>query len=85
MSEISSVEYDRPPGVAVHSVSPRGGSPRSASTLSMPASRISSRTPRSSSTVAPTQVKCAIASIPSSCLMRLTIAIVRSRVEPPAP
>src|SRR4051812_13481412 len=51
----------------------------------MPASRISSRTARSSSVVAPTQVKCAIASRPSSCLMRLTIAIVRSRVEPPAP
>src|SRR3954447_15004592 len=51
----------------------------------MPASRISSSTARSSSVVAPTQVKCAIASSPSSCLMRLTIAIVRSRVEPPAP
>src|SRR4051812_42348390 len=83
--EISSVEYDSPPGVAVHSVCPRGGSPRSASTLSIPASRISSSTPRSSSTVAPTHVKCAIASIPSSCLIRLTIAMVRSRVEPPAP
>src|SRR3954470_2025669 len=85
ISEISSVEYDSPPGVAVHSACPRGGSPRSASTLSIPASRISSSTPRSSSTVAPTHVKCAIASIPSSCLIRLTIAMVRSRVEPPAP
>src|SRR4051794_34441692 len=51
----------------------------------MPVSRISSSTARRSSVVAPTQVKCAIASSPSSCLMRLTIAIVRSRVEPPAP
>ena len=51
----------------------------------MPASRISSSTARSSSTVAPTHVKWAIASSPSSCLMRLTIVIVRSRVEPPAP
>src|SRR5215210_6555391 len=51
----------------------------------MPASRISSSTPRSSPTVAPTQVKWAIASSPSSCLIRLTIVIVRSRVEPPAP
>src|SRR4051812_18167173 len=51
----------------------------------MPASRMSSSTARSSSTVAPTHVKCAIASSPSSCLIRFTIVMVRSRVEPPAP
>ena len=51
----------------------------------MPASRISSSVARSSGTVAPTQVKWAIASRPYSSLMRLTISIVFSRVEPPAP
>ena len=40
---------------------------------------------RSSSTVAPTHVKCAIASMPSSLLIRLVMSIVRSRVDPPAP
>ena len=51
----------------------------------MPAARMPSSVPRSSSTVAPTHVKWAIASMPSSCLIHLTIPIVRSRVEPPAP
>ena len=51
----------------------------------MPASRIWSSAPRSSSTVAPTQVKCAIASRPCVARMLRTISIVFSRVEPPAP
>ena len=41
--------------------------------------------PARKSTVAPTHVKCAIASSPYSCLMVRTISIVFSRVEPPAP
>ena len=64
ISSISSREYVRPPSVAVHSACPRGGSPRRASTLSMPASRIVSSISRSSAVVAPTHVKCAIASMP---------------------
>ena len=39
----------------------------------------------SSSRVVPTQVTCAIASISSSCLIRVTISSVRPRVDPPAP
>ena len=58
---------------------PAGGSPRRARTLSIPASRIASSVSRSSSTVEPTQVKCAIASRPYSSLMRETISIVLSR------
>ena len=64
ISSISSRECESPPSVGVHVVSPRGGSPRRASTLSMPASRIVSRVSRSWATVAPTHVKCAIPSIP---------------------
>ena len=64
ISSISSREYSRPPSVALHSVSPAGGSPRSASTFSTPPSRIVSSISRSSPVVAPTQVKCAIASMP---------------------
>ncbi len=51
----------------------------------MPLRCISVSVPRSSSTVAPTHVKWAIASRPYSSLIRLTISIVFSRVEPPAP
>ena len=53
----------------------------------MPASRIVSSVARSSSTVAPTQVKCAIASRPWSALMRDTMSIVLPRWAgvPPAP
>src|ERR1019366_3676272 len=83
ISSTSSREYSSPPAVFCHTSSPAGGSPRRASTLSIPASRISSRVARSSSTVAPTQVKCAIASRPYSSRIRLTISIVFSLVEPP--
>jgi hypothetical protein len=51
----------------------------------MPALCISSSVARSSATVAPTQVKCAIASSPCCSRMRLTISIVLPLVEPPAP
>ncbi len=51
----------------------------------MPQSRIWRSASWSSSTVAPTHVKCAMASRPWSALMRLTMSIVFSRVEPPAP
>ncbi len=51
----------------------------------MPASCISASVACSSGTVAPTHVKCAIASSPYSSRMRLTISIVFSLVEPPAP
>ena len=68
-----------------HSVSPAGGSPRSASTFCTPAASISPSVSRSSSRVAPTQVKWAIASMPRSCLIHLTMSIVRSRVDPSAP
>jgi hypothetical protein len=44
-----------------------------------------SSVPRSSSRVALTQVKCAIASIPNSSLSDATMSIVVSRVVPPAP
>jgi hypothetical protein len=46
---------------------------------------MASSVPRRSSTVAPTQVKCAIASRPYSRRIRVTISSVLSRVEPPAP
>ena len=51
----------------------------------MLACSISSSVARSCGTVAPTQVKWAIASRPHSSLTRFTISIVFSRVEPPAP
>ena len=81
----SCAENSSPPGVMRHSSWPAGGSPRSASTFSRPASRIASSCSRSCSTVAPTHVKCAIASMPNSSRIRLTISSVLSFVEPPAP
>ncbi len=85
MSSTSSREYSRPPSVLTHSSWPAGGSPRRASTLSIPASRIAPSVSRSSSTVEPTQVKCGIASMPYSSLIRDTISIVLWAVLPPAP
>ncbi len=74
-----------PSGWAMNSRCPRGGSPRSARTLVMPASQITASCSSSSLREAPTQVRCAIASISVSCLMRVTISSVRPRDEPPAP
>ena len=51
----------------------------------MPASSIWSRISRRRSDVAPTQLRWAIASIPSSCLIHPVSSTVRSRVDPPAP
>src|SRR3954447_11637260 len=85
MSSTSSREYSRPPSVLIHSSWPPGGSPRSASTLSTPAAAIAPRVSRSCSTVEPTHVKCGIASIPYSSLIRETISIVFVAVLPPAP
>src|SRR3954452_1745469 len=85
MSSTSSREYSRPPSVLTHSSWPAGESPRSASTLSTPTAAIASSVSRSSPTVEPTHVKCAIASMPYSSLIRETISIVLFAVLPPAP
>ena len=62
-----------------------GGSPRSASTFSMPAAAHLVEDLAQRSTGSPTQVRCAIASMPRSSLIRFVTSTVRSRVEPPAP
>jgi hypothetical protein len=80
-----SVAWAKPPAVAVKAVSPLGGSPRSASTFRTSASASWSSTAASSSRVAPTHVRWAIASMPNSRLIRDTSSIVRARVLPPAP
>src|SRR3954447_7164051 len=85
MSSTSSRENSRPPWVLTHSSCPAGGSPRRASTLSTPAAAIASSVSRRSPTVEPTHVKCAIASMPYSSLIRDTISIVLFAVLPPAP
>src|SRR5919206_4955443 len=85
MSSTSSRENSSPPSVLTHSSCPAGGSPRRASTLSTPAAAIASSVSRSSPTVEPTHVKCAIASMPYSSLIRETISIVLFAVVPPAP
>ena len=64
---------------------PASGSPRSASTLRTPDSRSESRIRVSSAVVCPTQVRCAIGSSVVSRAIRPVIAMVRSRVVPPAP
>jgi hypothetical protein len=51
----------------------------------MPARPKSPKSRRNSSRECPTQVTCAIGSIPSSALTRVTTSIVRSRLDPPAP
>ncbi len=53
--------------------------------FSIPAWRMSAMTSVSSSRVAPTQLRWAIASIPSSCLIHLVSSSVRPREVPPAP
>ena len=50
-----------------------------------PGLRMSAMTSASSSRVAPTQLRWAIASIPSSCLIHLVSSSVRPRDVPPAP
>ena len=74
------------PGAAVHSVSPRGGSPRRASTFSIPAAWISledlaraARAARRRRRGAPSP-RCR-----GRCLIDLVISTVRLRVVPPAP
>ena len=73
--------------MAVHSVSPAGGSPRRARTFSIPASRIRSSIARSSPTVALTHVKWAIASSPCWALIERTMSTVLRfwSLVPPAP
>ena len=80
-----SVECASPSGCTMNSRWPRGGSPRSASTLVMPASQMTASCSSSSLREAPTQVRWAIASISVSRLMRVTISSVRPRDDPPAP
>ena len=85
MKAASSAELVRPPGVGVNEPSPRGGSPRSASTFSIPASAKRERIVSMPSTVSPTMLRWAIVSIPNSCWMRVVTSTVPSRVEPAAP
>src|SRR4051794_7190831 len=85
MKAASSVALDRPPSGARKFGSPRGGSPRRARTFSMPAAAKRSRISINPSRVSPTQLRCAIASSPCACLMRVAISTVPSRVAPPAP
>src|SRR5207253_2551268 len=80
-----SVACASPSGCTMNSRWPRGGSPRRASTLVMPASQITASCSSSSLREAPTQVRWAIASISVSRLMRVTISSVRPREDPPAP
>ena len=54
-------------------------------TFSMPAAVKRSSTLSRSARVEPTQVKCAMASMLVSALMRETMSMVSSRVDPPAP
>ncbi len=85
MTEASAAELVSPPGVGSNLPSPRGGSPRSASTLLIPASANRERIASTSSTVAPTTLRWAIVSIPNSCWIRVVTSTVPSRVEPAAP
>jgi hypothetical protein len=64
MKAASSAELRRPPGGDWKSGSPRGGSPRRARTLSIPASSRRSRIASRPSIVSPTTLRCAIVSIP---------------------
>src|SRR5438132_496840 len=80
-----SVACASPSGCTMNSRWPRGGSPRSASTLVMPASQMTASCSSSSLRETPTQVRWAIASISVSRLMRVTISSVRPRDDPPAP
>src|SRR3984885_6971787 len=75
----------KPPSTARNAVSPRGGSPRKASTFWMPAASSSRKSSRNSSSVLPEHVTCASTSMPVSPLMRLAISTDRLRVDPPAP
>ena len=85
MKAASSAELLRPPGVGVKLPSPRGGSPRRARMFSMPASAKRFRIVSIPSTVSPTTLRWAIASIPYSCWIRVVTSTVPSRVEPAAP
>ena len=85
MNSASSAALPRPPSGWTKSSSPRGGSPRSAKTFSIPASAIRSSVSERPSLVSPTQLRCAIVSSPTSSLSALVISTVPSRVEPPAP
>ena len=64
---------------------PAGGSPRSASTFCDPRLGEAVEQRLEPSRVSPTQLRCAIASIPCSRLIRVAISTVPSRVAPPAP
>ena len=85
MNPVSSAAEESPSSGGVKSASPRGGSPRRASTLSIPISAKRSRSDRSPSRVSPTQLRWAITSSPWSRLIRSAISTVPSRVAPPAP
>ncbi len=75
-----------PPSVSTHGVpGPASGSPRSASTLCTPELLSESRMCSRSPVVWPTQVRWAIGSSVVSRAIRSVMAIVLSRVVPPAP
>ena len=82
---MSSLACENPWGWGTNSVSPRGGSPRSAMMFSTPASSYSSSNAAISSRLCPTQVRWAMASMPASRLILRVMATVFSRVLPPAP
>ncbi len=85
MNSASSAALPSPPSGWTKSSCPRGGSPRSAKTFSMPAAAIWSSVADSPSVVSPTQLRWAIVSNPISSFSALVISTVPSRVEPPAP
>ena len=85
MNAASSAALPRPPSGWTKSSSPRGGSPRSAKTFSIPAAAIRSSVAARPSVVSPTQLRWAIVSRPSSSFSAVVISTVPSRVEPPAP
>src|SRR6185312_3269844 len=84
-SATRSLAYARPPSTASKDSLPFGGSPRKASTFSMPAASRSPKSARRSAMVLPEHVTCARTSRPSSVLMRFATSTLRVRVEPPAP
>ena len=85
MKRVRSAALPSPPSGWSKSLCPRGGSPRSAKTFSIPAAAILSSVAESPSVVSPTQLRWAIVSKPRSSFSARVISTVPSRVEPPAP
>ena len=85
MNAASSAALPSPPSGWAKPSCPRGGSPRSANTFSIPAASIRSSVAASPSVVSPTQLRWAIVSRPTPSFSARVISTVPSRVEPPAP